>query len=554
MTEVLDPRAAPRKYRRRRAALIAIAAALVAADLAVIASGVLGDGPHHPPKSGNVAISPDSPATGPTSTAASTSTTARAAAARSSSRSGGGASTSQSGAGPSGTGTGPTVNGCQGAAACVTLDATTPLGPENHAGAGFNALPSGYTNSSLLSSLGTQMYKGIPSVQSNGLFDWSEWDAAVAAGSRTTLILSDLWAVHYAGQERPTPWSNWNTYNNWVKTTVGQIVASGRRVDFWDIYNEPGWTNEYSSSDYQSMTPDDLLQQFLNAYQDIRSVDPAAAIVGPSIGDMVFSPVPANDPVTHEPDMTTFLNFAAAHNLQLAAVAWHQNGFTPQQIAAAAATTWSMIHARPQLGHPIMFLDEYGAPWDQPIPGWDVGFLAAIEASGISYSVRSCWDGCHLATLNGLLINGGQATTAEYFNRVTYARMSGSRLNATSSDPAIVALGSISSSSQQVVAMIGRMAGCAAPSWCQRYGNRLGPAGIQPAMVGVKVVLPWSTAGTKVSLTLDPFVPGASVGAPQTVSPQNISLSPDGAGRELLTFDIPSFADGSAYNVVVTRS
>ncbi|HET6873160.1 MAG TPA: hypothetical protein VFH70_00180 [Acidimicrobiales bacterium] len=552
MTEVPDPGSAPRKYKRQRAAVIAVATVLVAGILAVIASGVLGGGTHHQATSGNVATSPDSPLIGPSSTAASTSATARAAAGKTSARSGTGAAPSQSPSGTSAPAAATTVNGCQGAAACVTLDATSPLGPENHAGTGFNALPSGYTDSSLLSSLDTQMYKGIPRVQSNGLFDWSEWDAAVAAGSKTTLILSDLWAVRYAGQQRPTPWSNWNTYNNWVKSTVGQIVASGRRVDYWDIYNEPGWRNEYSNSDFQSMTPQDLLQQFLNAYQDIRSVDPTAGIVGPSIGEMVFSPLPANDPVTHEPDMTTFLNFAANNNLKLAAVAWHQNGLTPQQIEADAARTWSMIRARPQLGHPAMFLDEYGAPWNQPIPGWDVGFLQAIEASGINYSVRSCWDGCHMSTLNGLLTSA-QQTTAEYFNRVTYARMSGSRISVNSTDPAIAALGSISSSSQQVVAMIGRMVGCASPSWCNRYPS-FGPAGVRPETVGVKIIVPWSTAGTKVSLTLDPFVPGSSLGAPQTVSPQNISLSPGGSGRELLTFDIPSFADGSAYNVVVTRN
>jgi hypothetical protein len=553
MTEVPESRSVRRKYRRRRAAVITVAAVLIAADLAVIASGVLGRGSHHTATSGNVATSPGGSLSETTSTAASTSTTAKAAAAKLSPSPGTGAAPSPPGSGTGAAATAATVDGCQGAAACVTLDATAPLGPENHAGAGFNVLPSGYTDSSLLSSLETQMYRGIPAVESNGLFDWSEWDAAVAAGAKTTLILSDLWTIHYSGQRVPTPWSDWPAYNNWVKSTVGQIVASGRRVDYWDIFNEPGWRNQYSSSDFQSMTPQDLLNQFLYTYQDIRSVDPGAAIVGPSIGDMVFSPLPANDPVTHEPDMTTFLNFAAANNLQLAAVAWHQNGLTPQQIEADAARTWSMIRARPQLGNPIMFLDEYGAPWNQPIPGWDVGFLQAIEASGISYSVRSCWDGCRLGTLNGLLTDGGQATTAEYFNRVTYARMSGSRIGVESTDPAIAALGSISASSQQVVALIGRMVGCAAASWCNRYPS-FGPAGVQPSTIGVKVILPWSTAGTKVSLTLDPFGPGPTLAAPQTVSPQNISLSPDGSGRELLTFDIPSFADGSAYNVVVTRS
>ena len=436
---------------------------------------------------------------------------------------------------------------------CITLDATSSVGPVDHAGAGFNLLPSSDTNTGQLQDLGATMYRSVPAGGAAGLYDWASWSSAASAGSRTTLILSDLWAqTGKNGGPPPTPWSNWSNYTSWVRTTVQQILASGERVDYWDVYNEPGWTGYYSPADFASETPDDLLQQFLVTYQIIKSVDPAAAIIGPSIGEWSLTPLAPNN-LTHEPDLGTFLRFASAHGLQLAAVAWHDNGKPPATIYSDAEATWNLIHSLPGLGNPQMFLDEYGSRATQPIPGWDVGYLATIARAGITSAERSCWDACTLATLDGLL-NPGGAPTSDYYVRTTYAHMTGQTVASTSSTDTLAALGSINPARNQVTALIGRLQGCAVASWCNTVWNvpntSRNPA--PPADVTVHLLLPWSSGRPAIQLSRETFQPGAAVAGPTPATPTAVTVTAAGAGRSEITFTIPAFPDGAAYNLIVT--
>ena len=328
------------------------------------------------------------------------------------------------------------------------------------------------------------------------------------------------------------------------------ILASGQRVDYWDVYNEPGWHGYYSAADFATETPADLLQQFLVTYQAIKSVDPTAAIVGPSIGEWAMQPLPPNS-LTHEPDLATFLRFAAAHQLQLAAVAWHDNGKTPAALYADAMTTWALIRSLPALGDPKMFFDEYGSQVTEPIPGWDVGYLATITNAGISSAVRSCWNNCSLPALDGLLSNDGQSTTPDFYVGSTYAEMSGQMMTVSSTDNTVQALGSVNSSKRQIVALIGQSAGCPLATSCNPAWDPASSS--SPTTVRVNLVVPWTSSSTNVGLSYEPFQPGVNVSGPINTTPSSLTVAPDGAG-ELVSFVIPSFADGAAYNVVVTAS
>jgi hypothetical protein len=530
----------------RPRAVLFTAIVLLAADALVVAAGVV---PHSGHRGPTVGVR-SGPATDPTTTVATTTappaTTTTQPAAHPSGQAGRGYGSGESAT----TAAAPSPPPC--GAACVTIDATAPYGTVNHAGAGllFVSGPSG--DRSTIESLGTTMFRSAPAQTGPATYDWTSWDTAAGSGIPTTLVFPNLWYDQNGGHP-PTPWSNWTTYTNWVQTTVSDILASGQKVDYWDIFNEPGWKNYYSPADFQTETPGDLLQQFLVTYQAIKSLDPSAAIVGPSIGKLVFSPLSANDPTTHEPDMTTFLHFAADHRLQLAAVAWHDNGQTPATLNADAQRVWGLIRSLPALGHPQMFLDEYGSKRTQPIPGWDIGYLSMIESAHIGSAVRSCWDGCQLSTLDGLFTSTGQPTS-EYFVRTAYAKMSGQMTPTSSTSPSLVAIGSSSPAGRQVRALIGRMAGCAVLYWCQHDWWPPSSTPVPPEDVQVNVNLPWSAPNVSVVLNCDPFYPGAPSGGPSLVTAANQALRPDGSGGEILSFTIPSFADGSAYSLVVNAS
>lgn len=547
MIETRPTRSRRRIERRRRRLVFLAAVVLLVVAIAAAATGLFWDGSHGSGH-GNVATAgtdPGHPTTTVTTMPSSTTTGAGSS---------GGAVARSPGSSP----TAPATAEGQAArsgpcayAACVSLQATETTGAVNHAGSGLNELPNSVANSSDMADLATTMYRSIPGYQA-GRYNWTAWDAAVAAGAKTTLLLSDLWLTHSGQSRPPTAWSNWNNYNTWVKATVASIVASGQEVDYWDVYNEPGWYGYYSPADFANVTPDDLLEQFLYTYQDIKSIDPSAQIIGPSVGIMTFTPIPTNSSTWtdwHQFDMTTFLDFCAQHGLQLAAVAWHEDGAGPQQIQLWATQAWALIRSLPALGHPVMYLDEYAAKPMQPVPGWDVGYLAAIANGSIAYSVRSCWDSCSPDTLDGLLLSSG-ATTSGWFERRTYAQMTGEMISTSSTNSSVPALGSITPG--RVVALIGRDSGCGSPAyWCNEYPfpwfARSGPES-----VGVSVVLPWTTTGMSIQLSHVSSEPGRSVSGPTADSPAGIHLYADGPGRELLTFYIPSFADGDAYSLVVS--
>ena len=69
--------------------------------------------------------------------------------------------------------------------ACVTLDATSPIGPANHADSGI--LSSVFDVGNLLTdlaSLDTTMYVGSPTYNADGTFNWGNWNLAAATARR----------------------------------------------------------------------------------------------------------------------------------------------------------------------------------------------------------------------------------------------------------------------------------------------------------------------------------------------------------------------------------
>ncbi|HUC04922.1 MAG TPA: hypothetical protein VL961_05960 [Acidimicrobiales bacterium] len=448
------------------------------------------------------------------------------------------------------------------ASACVTLDATSPIGPANHADSGIlNSVFSTGHMSALMNGLATSMYRGSPSYNSNGTLNWTTWNVAVASGAQTTLVLSDLWTTYNGGQP-PTPWSNWTTYNNWVKATVAAVLASGEKVSYWEVYNEPGSDdNYYSAANFATVTPALLLQQFLSTYQDIKSVDPAAGVIGPSLPQWQDYAGEYGTSTSHEFDMVTFLNFAAANGIQLAAVSWHEitdslgpnpaeNTVLPAVIEDHVAEARQLIAARPSLGHPLIFINEYAMPEVQLIPGWDVAYLAALTNAGVDSAGRSCWGGaCANPTLDGLLATDGTTPWNEFYDRVVYAAMSGSMIANSSTSDYVTALGSYNSSTRTVTALVGRGVGCSQDPMCGTTGTPDQP----PAPVKVTVDVPFSSGTATLALT---DIPGGTLG-PVTSAPvpvtTTVPIQPVGNGKGAVTITIPSFADGDAYGISITN-
>jgi hypothetical protein len=445
--------------------------------------------------------------------------------------------------------------------ACVTVDATDSVGPANHADSGIGAslFPVGQ-DQARLNLLGTTMYRGAPTYNPDGTLNWSTWNVAVSGGSQTTLILSNLWYGDFDG-DPVTPWSNWGNYAAWVTETAEQIVESGEQVNYWDPYNEPGGTGFYSAANFATVTPALLLEQFLVTYEAIKSVDPTAAIIGPSLAIYEDFPNEYGSDL-QEPDMVTFLNYAAANHLQLAAVSWHEiddslgpnpseDSLSPANLEDHVAEVRSLIAARPSLGNPQIFINEYGMPEVQLIPGWDVSYLAALTDAGVDSAGRACWgSACTLPTLDGLLDPTGNTPQNDYWVRQAYAEMSGNMVRVTSDQDTVTGLASFNASTGQLSGLIGRAVGCTQDPWCASSWPSSTDA--TPTVVNITVTVPWTSGQVNISLS---DIPGEVLGDTALPIPatSTASVTPNGNGTGTFTLSIPTFADGDAYAFSVAQ-
>jgi hypothetical protein len=444
------------------------------------------------------------------------------------------------------------ATGCP-ASACLDIIATAPVRPVTHFASGVTdsvAVGPAATAASL-NQLAVSMYRSSPGEGANQELSWANWDLADSKGAATTLILQNLWnQSHRTGGYPTTPWSNWAAYDAWVASTVTEILTSGHKVTYWEPYSEPGWPGVYSAADFRAETVSDLLQQFQHTYLIIKALDPSAKVVGPGAGLFATSPLPPSAD-NKTPDVNTFLRFCAQNGIKLAAFAVHQNGFTPAQVASMVTYVRAAIAEHPGVGDPAVYVDEFSdAPWAQ-IPGWQVGYLSALEYSGAGLAAGSCWSTCWVGDLDNALTGNGSARTGVWYVDRTYAEMSGAMIDVVSNSSAFTGVASGNSHTRTVVALIGRDQGCAVLQWCRQdwYVPRQVPA--PPRSLQVTVIVPWIGAA-HVSLGDEAFQPNRAVAGPAPVAVSGLAVHPISKTSESVTFTIPAFADGTAYNVAVT--
>jgi hypothetical protein len=407
------------------------------------------------------------------------------------------------------------------------------------------------------------LFRGSPLPLTPTTYDWSSFGVASADGAKTMVNLGDEWLDAYKGAP-PLPWSNWSVYSSFITSTVKNMVASGHQVDYWEVYNEPGGEDlDIGPGSFAAETPQLLLQEFLVAYRAIKAADPAAQVVGPDLP--FWTDYPGQWGSTyHGFDMASFLSFAAANNMQLAALTWHEivdnygpnpenDTLSPANIIDHVNEARALLAKYPTLGHPQIIIDEYGMPEVQKIPGWDVGYLAALTDAGVTLASRSCWDGdCSVPDLDGLLLPDGLTPLPDFFDRLVYASMSGNMVTTTSTSDTVSAVGSYNNKSNNVVGLIGRGVGCMQNLFLCPL-DFVDAASAYSAEVNVTMTVPWNSGAATVVLSrISGALPGLGANAPSTQSVP-VAITPAGSNKGTIMFTIPDFADGDAYGVDVTR-
>ena len=431
---------------------------------------------------------------------------------------------------------------CPAAQPCVAVDGGQAEGTAAGRMQGFLHGIDGYTNRARIAALQPTTWRGSPGKNWHGLVS--------PYGVETTEVLSDDWLVATFDKDKggaAAPWEDWDAYRSFVTDLVQRAESEGWAPTYWEILNEPEGGLPYRTGPTASI--DNTLQTYLNGYRAIKAADPHAKVIGPSTMFTV-------EHLTNHPellDLTTFLDFANAHNMHLDAISWHETGpdhlqpfdRLPDSIANHVDRIRNELFRWPNIGKPQIFVNEYGNSGSLGLPGSNVGYLAALENAGVDSANISCSPlgssdpaGCGNPTLGGLLDKDESTPRASYWVHRAYADMRGTRLDASSSVPFLSAF-AVARGGGSWEVLLGRHQSCTSPANPQCTE----PASAVPAPIPVTVAI--RVGGPDRTLTVAvqriPDATGAMPDAPPTSS-QHVVVK-DG----VVQLGTPAFADGEAY-------
>ncbi|HEX3899493.1 MAG TPA: IPT/TIG domain-containing protein [Mycobacteriales bacterium] len=422
---------------------------------------------------------------------------------------------------------------------CVVVNTAQSLGPETRPGAGLlhGAVAPG---NKWVGALHLNYWR-IAATDATEYADVS----SVVSPQNVIELLSDGWLAHTtSGGYAADPWSNWTAYTSYIASIVTAAEKAGQNP-IWEIQNEP---ENYPYSPAQRPTRALVEQEYLKAYQAIKTVDPNARVIGPSI-DWVYEYPSA--PVYI--DMKTFIPFAAANGMKLYAIAWHENGIIPAQnplaysempqaIENEAEEVRELIAENPGIGSPKIFVDENTSGSGSAIPGFTAGYFAAEDQAGVDEANRSCWHSC-TANLGGLL-NADGNPNPNYWAMADYGSMMGTRVDSEVSDLNLSSL-AVTDTSGTTRVLLGRHQTCSQPTTGSGYCS--GPSTLAPAVpTTVQVALSSSAPAAAVTVQEIPNSLADMTTAPATTT-QAVPIV-----NGLVSVSIPSFGDGEAYFLTVT--
>lgn len=440
--------------------------------------------------------------------------------------------------------------------ACLTVDATSPGAAEAHSASGFlhSIGPLTSPPASSVAAGVAPLHWRISAPHDAGLEESSA--ARAAPGADLTEILSDDWiATHNVAGYAVFPWANWAIYQAWVTTEVQTIEAEGTlqgfSISYWEVQNEPMGGYYYSNSAVPpaSVTVANLLQQFLVAYRAIKAADPGARVEGPALTAWSGNPSAAVGGL----DMRTFLDFCALNGITPDAISFHDTAFAPgpdefspnygpnqpSALQGEVDQLQAILAARPSLGRPAILVNEYGGADTSQEPGWDVGYIAALEAAGVTGADRSCWNTCQDGWLDGLLAGDGHTTLPGYWVYDFYAGMNGAQLPVSSTFTDVTGLATIEPSGA-VQVLVGRHQNCAAAvaATCPILP-------VSSATVAVKVPFAGSASVTSATVPM-----GATMLSPLAGPIAQPTQTVPVVGGEV-TVTTPALADGDAFEMTI---
>lgn len=256
-------------------------------------------------------------------------------------------------------------------------------------------------------------------------------------GAVIQCVISDAYGYPKVSHKWPGDNGDWNPWESLVEDLVKEATSKGLSVQ-WDIWNEPDYSVFWDRSAEQ------FNEAWKRAFHKIRSVDPTAIIVGPSL---------SRGPWHY---LYEFLLIAKANNVVPDVVSWHDYALDhPQDIKNVRTFMNSYrIGDRPISLNEIKDEGKYS-------PGIIVWWLAHVEEEGADSVAYACWPDiagyseCDSPTLDGLMTLAGRPRAGWYAHR-EYANISGELVKVSPTDKTLTGIAGIDKSLQSAHVLLGR--------------------------------------------------------------------------------------------------
>ncbi|MCP4633128.1 MAG: T9SS type A sorting domain-containing protein [candidate division Zixibacteria bacterium] len=290
-------------------------------------------------------------------------------------------------------------------------------------------------------------------------------ERALPFNPRITYETSFIYAWNHGGPPNARPWEDWEGYEQFILNVMLSIAYyyPEANIEYYDVWNEPDlgyfWSGNYEQ----------LLELFARTYNVVKTFDPGAKVVGPSIAWFR----PSNPGVAN---IVGFLeDLDSLYDVRLDAVSWHENnsifdtGVGPDRIPGTADQIRSMLmEAFGPDYQPELHINEYAGAREHLSPGLNIGYLYYLSEAEIDASMRACWNvysgdeppydyWCDCwAGFDGMFMRDGFIPQPTFWIYKAYADMKGSmRLRTYGTDENTVALASREDINQEIKLLVG---------------------------------------------------------------------------------------------------
>jgi len=280
----------------------------------------------------------------------------------------------------------------------VTIDLSADKGPVTYRASGFlHAMSATVPPPSVVDPLKPKLFRmAAEDWHKIGAGAFANYQRVKALGARMQIVVSDSHGYSRAGWW-PGDNGDWAQWEAVVERLVRQAQEKGYSVE-WDIWNEPNGGYFWKRDQAQ------FFDAWAHGYRKIRSLDPKAVIVGPSLSSY------------DRKYLESFLVYAQSNHVLPDVLAWHEFG-DPRQIPAHSDEMRKFM-AQQDIKIERICLNEIINSKQSLNPGVTAIYFANIERAQIDGACHACWgdkegtSACENQSLDGILTPDKQPRSA----------------------------------------------------------------------------------------------------------------------------------------------